>query len=122
MRRVRADGEIKLQDSLVVRPTGSNIRTVMAQLKPYPGKLTGVVLKTCGLAPGLAIVSLHARLFEGVGKNIERVIPSADAPAVYSIDPLDIEPILLALQRVDNAGRGVSQRFPIASEANIHSG
>src|ERR1700690_563334 len=102
MRRVRADGKVKLQNRLIVRPTGYGIRFVVAQLKPNPAELTRVVLKTGSLAPGFAIVCLHARLLEGIGKYIKRVIPSADSPAVYSIDPLDIGSILFSLQGVDN--------------------
>ncbi len=99
MRRVRADGEIKLQYRLVVRPFCQGIRLVVGELQSYAGELARVVLKAGRLAPGLAPKSLlHVRQLEGIGKDVQHVIPCADPPSVFSVNSLDIEPVLFAPQ------------------------
>ena len=98
------DAEIELQDRFIVRPSGYRVGAVMGELKPYAREFARVVFEAGCFAVGRAReVLLNAALLKGLLKDVQKVVPSTDTPAVLSVDPLNIEPVLPAPQWIDDS-------------------
>src|SRR5689334_20835318 len=115
MGRVGADGEYELHKSFVVYPAVA-IGKVMGELCPDTTELGRVELQAAGCAPGFAVeLLLNTSQLKGVVEYLQPVIARTRPPAAVLVNPLNIRPVLMTLERVyRNKGTGRISRGQVA--------